>query len=115
MRIYTGNPGVAVNHLVSINKGSNVIKKAGHFYEVLVGPKVVEVIFQHGPIHEEGVNGLTNEALLAILIHRTECINDQVACEKNTKAIELMKETKELFEQRIAERQARGVSGQNIV
>ena len=31
------------------------------------------ILFQNGPIHEAGVNGVTHEVLLAILIDRMEC------------------------------------------
>lgn len=66
--------------------------------------------FQNGPIREVGTNGFTNEALLAILIHRTETVNKQFPCEENELAIKRMKEALEAFNQRTANRKARGVN-----
>src|SRR3990167_3669382 len=42
-------------------------------YSAKCGAEGVSIIFQNGPIAEAGVNGVTHEALLAILIDRLEC------------------------------------------
>ena len=48
-----------------------------HIYEVADDPTTEEPLsvikHQEGPILENGVNGLTNEALLAICGHRMDC------------------------------------------
>ncbi len=67
-----------------------------HQYEVVINPspdiglprESVFVQFQHGPIKEVGRNGLTNEALLAIVIDRLECAQDgPFACGENETAL----------------------------
>lgn len=70
--------------------------------------------FQNGPIPTNGTNGLTNEALLTILIHRTMVLNEQYPCEENANAIRHMKEALDAFNQRTVNRKARGVEGKLV-
>ena len=67
-------------------------QKKGHSYlaDDGYGNAVGHVFFQNGPVPENGVNGLTNEALLAILIHRTNILNEQFPCNENSEAIVLI-------------------------
>lgn len=93
---------------------------AGHSYyaDINAGASsrpLALIDFQNGPIREVGTNGFTNEALLAILIHRTETVNTQFPCEENELAIKRMKEALEAFNQRTANRKARGVEGKMVV
>lgn len=93
---------------------------AGHSYyaDINAGasPRSLALIdFQNGPIREVGTNGFTNEALLAILIHRTETVNKKFPCEENELAIKHMKEALEAFNQRTANRKARGVNDTMVV
>jgi hypothetical protein len=60
------------------------------------------------------VNGLTNEVLLAILIHRTEALDAQYPCDENKEGIEHMKKALEAFNKRTANRKDRGVEDQLI-
>lgn len=90
----------------------------GHDYEIAYPDKqgldvVVGVSFQNGPVKEHGVNGITSEALLAILIHRTETLNGSFPCAENEAAIEGLKMALFQFEQRTKNRVARNVEGQN--
>ena len=68
----------------------------GRFYEVIVGKqsesyRTLDTIeFQKGNPEKVGINGVTNELLLAILIHRTRILNAELACEENKRAIEFM-------------------------
>lgn len=72
--------------------------------------------FQNGPIAEKGVNGVTQEVLLAIVEHRLECFQaGPFACESNAKALAAVKEAKEALFSRTRERMARGVEGRNLL
>ena len=68
--------------------------------------------FQNGPIKEPGVNGLTHEALLAILIDRLEHFQaGQYACVENANALEHLRAALEQLNIRTRARIARGVEG----
>lgn len=110
MRIHTDHNGVAVNAISRLADGTNV---EGHVYQVLAGSKALQVEFQRGPVGQNGVNGVTNEALLAILIDRTNYLNSQFACRENALAITKMQEALMWLEHRTRGRIARGVEGQN--
>ena len=73
---------------------------------------VVELPFQHGPIKEAGVNGITNEVLLAIVIDRLEFFQKgKFANVYNGSALSHIVDALEILEQRTREREARGVEG----
>lgn len=108
MRIHTDDNGVAVNAIFKTADGTDV---AGHLYQVLAGPKTLSVEFQHGAVKEHGVNGVTSEALLAILVHRTQVLNERFPCRENSIAVTKMQEALMWFEKRTADRKARGVEG----
>lgn len=108
MRIHTDDNGVAVNAISTLADGTDV---AGHLYQVLAGPKTLAVEFQHGAVKENGVNGVTNEALLAIVIHRTQLLNERFPCRENSLATTKMQEALMWFDKRTADRKTRGVEG----
>ena len=71
--------------------------------------------FQRGPIKEVGVNGITNEALLAILIDRMEGFQSgPFACEHNSVALEHVRAALRQLVLRTMERLTRGVEGTNV-
>ena len=74
---------------------------------------IQKIAFQNGAVKLHGVNGCTSEALLAVLIHRTETLNGLFPCVENEQAIEHLKGALEAFESRTRDRQARQVEGQN--
>lgn len=74
------------------------------------------VIFQNGPIAEAGVNGITHEALLAVLIDRMEGFQSgPYAHPKNASALEHMRGALNDLQSRTFERVARGVEGTHAV
>lgn len=76
-------------------------------------PDPVHVHFQHGPIKECGVNGVTNEVLLAIVIDRLEgAQTGPFACSDNAEAIGHARAASEALARRTRDRLARGVEGQ---
>lgn len=106
-RIYTDDNGVYANAFVTEADGTDV---KGHKYYIQSGIYGTLIDFQHGPVKEVGVNGMTSEALLAVLIHRTEVLNSRFPCEENELAIESMKGALALFNLRTERRKARGVA-----
>lgn len=108
--IYKDNNGTEV----TAAQGDNL----GHHYEVFnQGLMKVEALlrieFQNGPVKEVGVNGVQNEHLLAVLIHRTTILNERFPCDENMLAIRHMKLATNALQARTANRQARGVEGEN--
>ena len=88
----------------------------GHWYQIYNPEKfTVDVSFQNGPVKKHGVNGVTSEALLATLIHRTKVLDSNFPCDENKRAITYMENALALFEQRTKDRQQRGVEGFNKV
>lgn len=74
------------------------------------------ILFQNGPINEHGVNGVTQEALLAIVADRLESFQaGPFASDYNAKALEHVKAAQESLLQRTRDRMARGVEGQNKI
>lgn len=70
------------------------------------------LFFQNGPIAEAGVNGLTHEVLLAILIDRLECFQaGQFANDFNQRALESCRDAQQALLDRTRERISRGVEG----
>lgn len=72
--------------------------------------------FQHGPIAEVGVNGITNEVLLAILIDRLEGFqSSKFGCVENAAALAFARNSLAALESRTKNREARGVEGTHEV
>jgi hypothetical protein len=76
------------------------------------GSSGVLIDFQNGPIKEAGVNGITHEALLAILIDRLEHFqNGQFANKFNASALGHLQQAQDALLSRTRERMSRGVEG----
>lgn len=72
--------------------------------------------FQNGPVSEAGANGLTHEALLAVLIDRLEGFQSgEYACVQNQLALDHIKTALYALNERTRERQSRGVEGTHEV
>jgi hypothetical protein len=68
--------------------------------------------FQDGPIKERGVNGITQEALLAIVIDRLRSFQaGPFACEDNAYALSHCEQALKTLQKRTLARIARGVEG----
>lgn len=73
------------------------------------------VRFQSGPM-AHGLNGITNEALLAIVRDRLECFQKgPYCCESNNDALDNVMAAQRALQRRTAERVARGVEGTHTV
>jgi len=86
------------------------------FNQELNSPMNVEIGFQNGPIAEVGVNGISQEALLAIVEDRLKGFQSgQYACRENALALTHLQEAMHWLQQRTIERMRRGVEGTHIV
>ena len=72
-----------------------------------------EVQFQHGPIQENGVNGIQNEEMLELLTSRLRYLNSKFPCRENSIAITHLEEAAMWLRKRTATRRAQGVEGKN--
>lgn len=71
--------------------------------------------FQNGPINENGVNGVTQEALLAICIDRLRAFQSgKFACRENAIALTKLEEAQHWLLHRTRARMARGVEGTHV-
>lgn len=90
---------------------------ACHEYEISVKGvelPVGKISFQNGPLAEAGPNGLTNESLLAVVIHRLEGFQSgDFRCRENTLALTKMQEAMHWLQHRTADRLRRNVEGKN--
>ena len=78
------------------------------------GPKQLTVIFQNGPIKEHGVNGVTQEALLAVVIDRLRSFQaGPFSCRENAIALTHVEEALMWLQRRTVARIKRGVEGTN--
>lgn len=109
MRIHTDTNGVYVNSIHSVNDQNT----EGHKYQIGHGATMTYINFQNGPVKEVGVNGVTNESLLAILINRITYLNSRFSCEENEFAMIHLKEALAHLEARTFRRIQRGVEGEN--
>lgn len=70
------------------------------------------VLFQNGPIKESGVNGVTQEALLAIVIDRLRSFQaGPFSCRENAIALTKLEESLMWLQRRTVARIKRGVEG----
>lgn len=70
------------------------------------------VVFQNGPINEVGVNGVTHEALLAIVADRLRSFQKgPFSCKANACALTHIEEAMHWLQQRTIDRMRRGVEG----
>ena len=73
------------------------------------------ISFQKGPIHETRVNGISNEALLAIVEDRLIGFQrGDFSCRENALALTKLQEALHWLHHRTRDRVARKVEGQNV-
>lgn len=90
---------------------------ANHEYEIRTDNRTspwCKVSFQNGPIKEFGVNGISGEALLAVVIDRLRCFQaGPFASEDNSDALKSIENALFSLQKRTRDRLARGVEGTN--
>lgn len=96
---------------------------ACHLYELSVddgppsspAPVRTTIHFQEGPVKEFGFNGLSQEALLAVVIDRLRCFQDgPFKCRENAIALTSCEEALMWLQKRTRDRMARGVEGTSV-
>lgn len=90
---------------------------ANHEYVVSTLEDTLATInFQNGPINEAGINGVTHEVLLAIVMDRLRSFQaGPYACKANACALTHIEEALHWLQQRTLERMRRGVEGTHKV
>lgn len=79
-------------------------------------PDTCLILFQNGPINEVGVNGVTHEALLAILCDRMRGFQaGPYHSADNAEALACMEQAQTALQRRTKARMARGVEGTHTV
>jgi hypothetical protein len=76
----------------------------------------IEILFQNGPINEAGINGLTQEVLLAIVADRLRSFQaGPYACRENALALTKIEEAQHWLHSRTLARMQRGVEGTHSI
>lgn len=79
-------------------------------------PEATVILFQNGPINEVGVNGITQEVLLAIVADRLRSFQaGPYACRENAIALTKVEEAMHWLQQRTIARMRRGVEGTHTI
>lgn len=72
--------------------------------------------FQHGPLQEAGINGITEASLLAVVLHRYELFQDSGhSCAENVTVMFHLRAALEQIGLRSERRKAKGIEGTNKV
>lgn len=93
---------------------------ANHEYEIgyetqKMGDVLCKLSFQSGGIAEVGVNGVTQEALLAVCIDRLRSFQKgPYSCRENAIALTKLEEGLHWLQQRTLDRMRRGVEGRQV-
>ncbi len=74
-------------------------------------PDEISLTFQHQNPFEDGPNGWTNEALLAVLIHRLGTLDKELPSAENQTALHHLRHANMALQARSIDRAARGVEG----
>jgi len=104
-----GAGGANHHYLIS---GFNLENNKSAVNEVDESSLNLSILFQNGTILENGVNGVTQEVLLAVIIDRLRSFqNGEFACRENEKALTHLEEAMHWLQQRTINRLRRGVEG----
>lgn len=95
---------------------------ACHEYGILLSPDKTKpgqpnhwrISFQNGPLGENAPNGISQEALLAVVIDRLRCFQEgPFKCRENAIALTHIETGLQWLQKRTRDRMARGVEGTN--
>ena len=120
MRVLTAHIANPANDLITIEVmdepgagGANHHYKIGCLTSMHGGADWSQhILFQNGPIAEHGINGLTQEVLLAIVADRLRSFQaGEYACRENALALTKIEEAQHWLHHRTLARMHRGVEG----
>lgn len=118
---------ITTHKVNGLNEAINIIAMdqpgsggAHHRYKIgfprYSGFEPIFIDFQNGPVHEVGTNGVTHEALLAIVADRLECFQaGPYKCDEDAEALVFVKAAMASLKSRTEKRLARGVEGTHTV
>lgn len=79
------------------------------------GQILADIHFQDGPVKEVGMNGIHNEDLIAMVMHRLNQFQEsEYACKSNADAIKHLQGALDALRSRTNDRVKRGVEGTSI-
>lgn len=106
-----GSGGACHSYLIDgFNTASNPSAVTPHGKPITM--RNTKLLFQNGPINEVGVNGITHEALLEILVDRLKGFQEgPYAGSYNSAALHHIKQAQSMLRMRTEERMSRGVEG----
>ncbi|MEI2420734.1 hypothetical protein V6O07_10710 [Arthrospira platensis SPKY2] len=111
--------GLITQNYTQIKKEANFKFNAPHTFiveNVETKEPLCTIHFQEGPIKENGINGVCNEDLIAMVIERLSCFqNSEYACQENSEAITKLQESLMWLRKRTMDRQVRGVEGTSTI
>jgi hypothetical protein len=75
----------------------------------------INIQFQEGPIHENGINGAQMEDVIDVLVERLNTFQDgEFRCRENALAVTKLEEARLWLNERTRKRVAQGVEGKDI-
>lgn len=102
------------SHNYTLTRQISLVKSPGEESEETSIAYVENIAFQRGPIKEVGLNGVTDEALLAVIIDRLEGYQaGRFACHETLQALGNAQQALQWLQSRTAYRALRGVEGTN--
>lgn len=108
MHVYTDSNGCV---LIATELVLNPKTGLPNLYEFAHGGTVTHLKFQNGSPKEMGVNGVSNEAVIAAVLHHLKGQDKAVPSRESKKAIEHLTKALDLLESRVVKRIERGVNG----
>lgn len=114
MRTIDIHHGSELNQLLQITADAKAEGGASHNYGVQghAGEVAHSIKFQKGALKDAGFNGISDEALLAILIDRLRGFQSgPFSCRENALALTKLEESLHWLNARTKDRMARGVEG----
>jgi len=105
-------PGAGGAHHLYEIEGFDTLNNPSRLFKDESPYQGIEILFQNGPINEFGVNGLTHEVLLAIVVDRLQCFQKgPYACRENALALTKTEEALMWLQKRTRDRMSRNVEG----